>query len=270
MINLLAEILPGMSATPAQKARLNAALDYDPYEERDIERLKAHVAVYFGVIRAALEAYLEAAFPPAEKSAFALPRIPGKALLAIQAVLADQALRGIMDVLFQFAETETGTGQAIASAWATMHAAELVREIDNTTQAAINAAISDFPMTPGMTIADIIQRIPLGEERALTIATTEVTRAYAIGQQRAAENIYKLRPRAKLVKVWFTRHDDRVCAVCGPLNRKKVGVDAIWAVEEDGKVKELTDAFAAPLTAPPAHPRCRCRMHIRAALPGEE
>jgi len=266
MINLLAEILPGMSATPEQKARLNAALDYDPYEERDIERLKAHINVYFGVIRATLEAYLEAAFPPAEKSAFALPRIPGKALLAIQAVLADQALRGIMDVLFQFAETETGTGQAIASAWATMHAAELVREIDNTTQAAINAAISDFPMTPGMTIGDIIQRVPLGEDRALTIATTEVTRAYAIGQQRAAENIYKLRPRAKLVKVWFTRHDDRVCAVCGPLNRKKVNADAIWAV--DGK--ELTDAFAAPLTAPPAHPRCRCRMHIRAALPGEE
>lgn len=260
----LARLLDRLPLTAAQKARLNSAADYDAGEERDIARLSTHLSVYFATIRAWLEQYLTET-AAASKSASPVPPIPDSVETAISAVLADTAIRAVLETLRGFGEATSGSGQAIAAAWATMHAAELVRQVSTSTQAAINAAVSDFASTPGADIASVMAKIPLDQARAQVIATTEITRAYAVGQERAADVIYKMFPRSRIIKTWMTRHDDRVCPICGPLNGQNIGQEEQWTANGAG----VLDVFGAALFTPPAHPNCRCRVQYRAARNGE-
>jgi hypothetical protein len=87
------------------------------------------------------------------------------------------------------------------------------------------------------------------------IATTEITRAAVEGEIAAAEEINKQMPeQRKLVPVWQTRVDERVCPICQPLNEKRpdrFGADGrpVW-VHPDGGI----------YGPPPAHRRCRCGL----------
>lgn len=137
---------------------------------------------------------------------------------------------------------------AQAAEWASKYAYDLVKGIDKVTRDVLSQAVTMFVETPGFTIGDLVDMLPFAEERALNIATTEVTRAYAQGQLLAGEELRDEFPDVKIVKQWFTNNDDRVCELCSPL---------------DGMIVPFDDNFYTPENEyqdgnPPIHSRCRC------------
>lgn len=128
-----------------------------------------------------------------------------------------------------------------AAAWAMEYAYELVRGIVATTRDWLQIQIAEY-INNSMTIGDLFRLIAEGsgytEQRAHMIAVTEVTRAFAEGNMAAwrASGVIERRR-------WNTNNDELVCPVCGPLADKVTGLDT---------------PFEGGITAPPAHPRCRC------------
>ena len=128
------------------------------------------------------------------------------------------------------------------------YAFDLVKNLADTSRAMLQSVIEQFVTTPGMTIGDVIAQLPFDETRATLIATTEITRAYAEGQQLAAEQTAKEWPDVPVTKLWHTNMDDRVCPICAPL---------------DGVSAEAEEDFDAEFENPPAHPACRCWISYR-------
>jgi hypothetical protein len=124
---------------------------------------------------------------------------------------------------------------------------ELVAGINSTTRQALQNAIAAFAETPGMTIGDVIGMLPYDEARAVQIATTEITRAYASAAQEAGEMLAEDFPGVDVVTTWWTNVDDRVCPICAPLDGAETPIDEPF-VGGDGESYPF----------PPAHPGCRC------------
>jgi hypothetical protein len=127
-----------------------------------------------------------------------------------------------------------------ASAWASNYSFELVRGITETTKRQLQRAISAY--FAGQTRGQLEERIRrwFSPVRAEMIAVTEVTRAAAMGEMTAFEEL-----KAQGIEmgiVWQTNRDELVCPICAPRNGKKRG-----------------DGWQEP---PPAHPRCRCWINL--------
>jgi hypothetical protein len=177
-------------------------------------------------------------------------------LARLVAVIATAAQGGV--TLFELSVDigfDWTLANAEAAAWARSYTYELVRNIDQTTVRALQRLIGGFVETPGMTIGDVMAGLPFGESRALSVATTEITRAYASGQRLAGEALAREYPDVKVVKTWFTNADDRTCLICAPLHGKEVG---------------LNEEFAPGINQPPAHPRCRCWISNRTRINEQE
>lgn len=140
---------------------------------------------------------------------------------------------------------------AEAARWAREYAYKLVKGITETSKAALQSAISAFVETPGMTIGDLMSLLPYTEERAMMIAVTETTRAYAHGELEAGKALAEQFPDLEIVKTWFTNNDDRVCEICGPLEGTELPQDATFYEPDD-----YNDGN------PPAHVNCRCWLDI--------
>jgi len=84
----------------------------------------------------------------------------------------------------------------------------------------------------------------LGNSNAETIAATEITQAISWARAHIMDIMIAagLRP----VMVWRTQRDERVCAICAPLD---------GLTQRDWAARGVT-------SPPPAHPRCRCRVEI--------
>jgi len=130
-----------------------------------------------------------------------------------------------------------------AARWIRNYIFRFLKDLSTTTIDSLKYNIARFIETPGMTIGEVMQFLPFDEQRAKTIAVTEITRAYAQGNQLAGEELKREFPGVKVVKVWFTNNDDLVCDICAPLNGVEVEIDASW---EGG------------IDNPPAHVNCRC------------
>jgi len=130
-----------------------------------------------------------------------------------------------------------------AASCATKYAGELVKGIDETTLEVLRKSVSDFVDTPGMTIGDVMSRLPYSERRARLIAVTEITNSYAAGEQMAGDALAEQFPGVPVVKTWWTNQDDRVCPICGPVH---------------GQTVDINDAFSNGRQKPSAHPGCRC------------
>ena len=128
-----------------------------------------------------------------------------------------------------------------AAAWAITTGQNLAGAMLMTTSERIQNEIANYILN-SETIGQLIDRIRNGygysEQRARTIAVTEITRAFHRGSLeswKASGEIEKM--------IWRTNVDELVCKICGPL---------------DGKVVGLDEEFADGISGPPAHPRCRC------------
>lgn len=136
---------------------------------------------------------------------------------------------------------------ARAARAARAYAYDLIKGIDDTSAAAVREAIASFIETPGVTIGDVIARLPFDEQRAKMIAVTEITRAYAEGNREAGEELQEKFPDVQVMEYWYTNNDDKVCPICGPLDGTSVPLDEPFTTLEDG-----------PIYRPPAHVNCRC------------
>jgi hypothetical protein len=143
-----------------------------------------------------------------------------------------------------------------AAEWARKYAGTLIKNIDKTTLEVVRGALNLFVETPGFTIGDLVGMLPYGEQRALNIAVTEITRTYAQGQQMAGEELKEQFPDVRIVKRWFTNNDERVCELCGPLDGVEVELDEPFYEPEN----EYQDGN------PPRHVGCRCFEETSTAL----
>lgn len=128
-----------------------------------------------------------------------------------------------------------------AAEWAVQYGRTLAGELLKTTNQRIQGEVSRW-IQNSEPIGNLIDRIRGGflysESRADAIAVTEVTRAFARGNQeawRAAGIIEGNR--------WNTNADELVCPICQPLN---------------GRAVRIGESFDLGITGPPAHVRCRC------------
>lgn len=114
----------------------------------------------------------------------------------------------------------------------------LIRGVDDTTVAAVQAALSDWLARGGTDdeLRAALDAIFHDPRRAALIAQTESNRAYTAGSIER----YK---RAGVQEIeWFTVRDGAVCATCGSLHRTRAPIDAGFK----------------DVGLPPAHPGCRC------------
>lgn len=146
-----------------------------------------------------------------------------------------------------------------AAAWASRHTFDLVKGMTDTLRSALRQAVTTFINTPGVTVGDVAASLPLDEARAQTVAATEITRAYAQGNQAAGEQLAKTFPGVQVVKRWYTNNDDRVCPICAPLNGSSVDIQA-----------SFTGGDGEPVDNPPAHPNCRCWTATSTVMPATE
>ncbi len=133
-----------------------------------------------------------------------------------------------------------------AAQWAADYGYTLIKGINDTNRKLTQQAVSNFYRNKS-TIGDLKKKLQstYGPVRAEMIAVTETTRAAAEGDK-AYVNILR-QQGVKLVGIWQTNVDDRVCPICGPRHDKQEG-----------------DGWIDP---PPAHIRCRCLIRYQAVIP---
>lgn len=141
---------------------------------------------------------------------------------------------------------------AEAAAFAQRYAFDLVKNIEAQTVTALQQQISNFVITPGYTIGDVIDNLPFTQPRSQLVATTEITRAYAEGNRLAGEKLQQQYPDIQVIEIWHTNRDSlsNKCPICGPLHGKSVNLDEKFKVKVGDKTLEFD--------RPPAHPGCRC------------
>lgn len=154
---------------------------------------------------------------------------------------------------------DPATINASAQRWAREYARQMIGDLNGVTRDTLIQVLTTYIETPGYTIQDAVLDIGRGvlsEERARTIAVTEVTRAYAQGQIQTGLDMEEAFPGLKMVKTWFTNNDgERVCAVCRPLHGKTVPFNSGWGANGESDPDGLV--------SPPSHPRCRCWITVR-------
>lgn len=98
-------------------------------------------------------------------------------------------------------------------------------------------------------LIDQLERTVFSRQRGEMVAVTEITRAYAVGNQAAWR-------RSGIIKEmrWRTANDERVCNVCWPLNGIVVGIEGDFSSALPDDQERARGTFMLP----PAHVRCRC------------
>ena len=130
--------------------------------------------------------------------------------------------------------------------WADTYSYDLVDGINDTTKKLLQEKISNW-FGSGMPLAVLIKELSgiYSEGRASFIAQTEVTRAFAQGQL-VAWNEMKV-PYMR----WRTRQDEKVCAICGALDKKIIELSE----KSNFSLDDNADGYL-----PPAHVSCRCYL----------
>lgn len=96
--------------------------------------------------------------------------------------------------------------------------------------------------------------------RGYNIARTELAFAYNRGAYEGTKQAQAKGYMGEVVKIWATADDERVCAICGGLEGKRVAMD-----DDFGFKTKLTDPGIKRM--PPAHPSCRCAVMFEEVAP---
>jgi SPP1 gp7 family putative phage head morphogenesis protein len=153
--------------------------------------------------------------------------------------------QGISETVIRLADSGLGLDAGVnarAAAWAGKHALEMARGLNDTTRELARAKIKQWLQTgkPLPELTKSLEEIIAPPWRASLIASTEVTRAFSAASLEIAAEVDVIKR-----VVWHTAHDELVCPVCAPLN---------------GATAKVGGVFPGGLSAPPAHPRCRCGL----------
>lgn len=132
--------------------------------------------------------------------------------------------------------------------------------VDGITETTAKQAIAQFDawMQAGEPLDLLQARVApiFGPERAGRIATTEVTRLYARGNQLAWNASGVVAGNS-----WRTARDERVCPVCGALHGLVAPVGGAFEIPPDRMTPEMARLLMTTgqfISAPPAHVNCRC------------
>ena len=160
----------------------------------------------------------------------------------------DEAIGWTFGSSFTSKQDLFGTLLSLAPKWARGRAAFSARAIVNTTRTVVSGAFATVASTPGMTMGDFKDLIQnaFSLERIRRIAITETTEARFNGVREAQAELNRVGFRTELV--WFTRNDERVCPICGPLHGKPETSPGSGVWDSDGII-----------VTQPAHIGCRCR-----------
>lgn len=252
---------------PVNTFRVKAArANPDPADPQDAETLQANIDRVLKKYAELLNGYIkrgkntpDAFFTDMSNE---LQGVLDNSLAAVYlsgALNTQAALDGILPITVDWTRPNEN-----AQAWARQYSFDLVRGLQDTTQAQVQANIanlqkdiSDFferPTTLSQLRGNIGKYIPdwqdrLGHvwsstERAEMIATTEVTRASVQGDLDSV-NFLKSDYGIDMIPVWQTSRDEKVCPICSPLHNKRQG-----------------DNWTDP---PPAHVNCRCAISFELA-----
>jgi hypothetical protein len=180
-------------------------------------------------------------------------RLSGRLRAALEPVIVEMAVTSALQAGVGISVSFSATGvNTRAAQWASRYTFNLVRGIEATTRDMLRVEIERYfrdakidlktlagRIQPNIApLQDRLGRILTSETRADLIASTEVTRAVAQGEQALIIEIEKANPKVKMIEIWLTANDELVCPICGPRHGKQRGTG--WT------------------EPPPAHPRCRC------------
>lgn len=138
-----------------------------------------------------------------------------------------------------------------ANQWAGAQALAIANKTAQTSRDLSTAAVYEVmrgsPANRDAKLALALAPIFMADSRIQNIAITETTRALSAGENAAVLYFPTSGERGergeadRLVAIWQTRDDQRVCSICWPFDGRGVEV---WG-------RQFPDG-------PPAHPRCRC------------
>ena len=140
-----------------------------------------------------------------------------------------------------------------AEQWALQNAGSTYSDLSQQELEVIKQAIAKFVKVPSYTVGDVAKLMTeyFDKEKALNIAITEITRAYAFAEQIDGEELKKVYPDVRVIKTWFTNNDSYVCEICKSL---------------DGKIVDIDKPFSKGIFIPPAHEGCRCWISSRTKI----
>lgn len=218
--------------------------------EQEIARFMARE---MGRIRRTVEADLLAAGMDINKTQFFAPDYWSTLSSAIESMMRDKLQDVYIAAAEQFMDASSyamsdDVLRASARAWANQAAMNLVTQMNETSRRQVTDAVDKFfsQSMNNQELRNNLERI-FSPRRAELAAITEVTRAAAAGAERVADELRQ--QGVRLVAVWETLVDERVCPLCGPRHGKKQG---------DGW-----------FFLPPAHPKCRCFVNYEIVEIGE-
>ncbi len=136
-------------------------------------------------------------------------------------------------------------------------AAEAAGSSTNTARDIIQASAEVLRTGTSMDIEGVLIRA-MGPDRDALTAATLTTEAQTHGM-----NSVKI-PLAliglTLEPVWVTMRDEKVCAICDPLDGKPVD---LWGTVLEGILAGRAINTIVENGGPPAHPRCRCYVRVQ-------
>lgn len=146
-------------------------------------------------------------------------------------------------VLSNPAQLGQGFGDGYANA--------VLAAMNTTSEQQLNTLIGEW-IRNGLTYNNLVgqlERTVFSRQRAEMVATTEITRAYAAGNQAAWH-------RSGIIKEmrWRTANDEKTCPICSALDRTIVSVEGNFSENLDNNLQQHRGTFRLP----PAHVRCRC------------
>jgi len=176
-----------------------------------------------------------AAYWTAERAALTaalLPAIEATVMAGAQAAVAE--LEAIMGIGVDWALINEA-----ALEWARTYTFDLVKGVTETSRNLLQTQLANW-IEAGESLPQMWKRLdPIyGPVRAKMIGTTEVTRAFAQGNELAWRE-----SRVISGKKWHSALDERVCPICGSLH---------------GEVVPIGQPFSDGSMNPPSHVNCRC------------